>query len=166
MAVWRLGSEDPRLWGFFNRNLRADSLDRSGPGLLQRLRRPVGATDVDYIGEGEVLDILSGPQSGRIDLTLDHPDQLISEENYAVLPTSYVVRKLGVAPKTVVLTFDDGPDETYTPQVINILKRENVPAAFFVVGENAENNVPLLRQLYDDGYEIGNHTFSHSTLPV
>ena len=164
VAVWRLGSEDPRLWGFFGRSLRADSLQRSGPALLQRLRQPVGSSDVDYIGEGEVLDILSGPHDGRVNVQLDPHGQLISEENYTVLPTSYVVRKLGLAPKTIVLTFDDGPDETYTPQVVKILKHENVPAAFFVVGENAENNVPLLRQLYDDGYEIGNHTFSHPNI--
>ncbi|GAC1369271.1 MAG: glycosyltransferase [Hymenobacter sp.] len=164
VAVWRLGSEDPRLWTFFNHDLRADSLRRSGPALLQRLRQPVGSTDVDYIGEGEVLDILSGPQDGRLTVSLDPQDQLISEETYTQLPTSYVVRKFGLAPKTIVLTFDDGPDETYTPQVINILKQEKVPATFFVVGENAENNVPLLRQLYEDGYEIGNHTFTHPNI--
>lgn len=164
VAVWRLGSEDPRLWGFFNRSLRADSLRTSGPALLKALRQPIGSNDVDYIGEGEVLDILSGPQSGRLKVVLNETEQLISEEEYTVLPSSYVVKKLGLAPKTIVLTFDDGPDETYTPQVLKILKAENVPATFFVIGENAENNIPLLRQLYDDGYEIGNHTFSHPNI--
>ena len=165
VAVWRLGSEDPRLWTFYHHDLTADSLrgDR-GVRTLERLRHAGISTDVDYVGEGEVLDILSGPHPGRLKVELDPKDQLISEEKYEVLPTSYVVKKLGVAPKTIVLTFDDGPDATYTPQVLRILKQENVPAAFFVVGENAENNIPLLRELYDKGYEIGNHTFTHPNI--
>lgn len=165
VAVWRLGSEDPRLWTFYHHHLPADSLraGRAAP-VLDRLRHAGIATDVDYIGEGEVLDMLSGPHPGRLKVELDAQDQLISEEKYEVLPTSYVVKKLGVAPKTIVLTFDDGPDATYTPQVLRILKQENVPAAFFVVGENAENNIPLLRELYEKGYEIGNHTFTHPNI--
>jgi cellulose synthase/poly-beta-1,6-N-acetylglucosamine synthase-like glycosyltransferase/peptidoglycan/xylan/chitin deacetylase (PgdA/CDA1 family) len=63
-----------------------------------------------------------------------------------------------------MLTFDDGPDPQYTPEIIRILKKEKVPAAFFVIGQNAENNLPIIRNLYRNGFEIGNHTFSHPNL--
>jgi cellulose synthase/poly-beta-1,6-N-acetylglucosamine synthase-like glycosyltransferase/peptidoglycan/xylan/chitin deacetylase (PgdA/CDA1 family) len=90
---------------------------------------------------------------------------LFSEETYVQLPTSYVVKKFGKgAPKTVYLTFDDGPDPKYTPEVIDILKKEHVPAAFFMLGQAIESNIPLVRQMYSDGYEIGNHTFTHPNI--
>ncbi|RYD69802.1 MAG: glycosyltransferase, partial [Sphingobacteriales bacterium] len=65
------------------------------------------------------------------------------------------------ADKKIALTFDDGPDPVYTPQVLQILKQEKVPGCFFVVGIMAEKNMELLRREYDEGYEIGNHTFFH-----
>lgn len=69
-------------------------------------------------------------------------------------------------PKTVVLTFDDGPSQ-YTSQIAKILKAKHVKATFFVVGREALK-YDLLKSLYDDGFEIGNHTYSHpdlATLP-
>ncbi|HZK63747.1 MAG TPA: polysaccharide deacetylase family protein, partial [Puia sp.] len=60
--------------------------------------------------------------------------------------------------------FDDGPDPVYTPQILDILSREKVPAAFFLVGINAENNIPLVKRIYNEGHEIGNHTFTHPNI--
>ncbi|MFN6946596.1 MAG: bifunctional polysaccharide deacetylase/glycosyltransferase family 2 protein, partial [Cytophagaceae bacterium] len=53
------------------------------------------------------------------------------------------------------------PDEKYTPQVLDILKRENIKAAFFITGIKAENNIPLLNRIHKEGHEIGNHSFTH-----
>ena len=47
---------------------------------------------------------------------------------------------------------------------MNILKKENVPAAFFIVGINAENHLPLLKRIYREGFEIGNHSFTHPNM--
>jgi peptidoglycan/xylan/chitin deacetylase (PgdA/CDA1 family) len=77
------------------------------------------------------------------------------------LPTKYVIRKYGYKPGKIVLTFDDGPDPDFTPRILDILKREKVPAAFFVVGSMGEKNIQLLKRIYDEGFEIGNHTFFH-----
>ena len=90
---------------------------------------------------------------------------LISEEHYDSLPSMFVVKKYGQAdPKKLVLTFDDGPDPTWTPRVLDILKKEHVPAAFFVVGINAEKNIPIIKRLYHEGFELGNHTFTHPNI--
>ncbi|RDY26334.1 oligosaccharide deacetylase [Romboutsia weinsteinii] len=63
--------------------------------------------------------------------------------------------------KIVALTFDDGPDKDYTPQVLDILKKHDVKATFFVVGENVTWNPELIKREYEEGHEIGNHTFTH-----
>ncbi|WP_253187552.1 polysaccharide deacetylase family protein, partial [Mucilaginibacter polytrichastri] len=160
VALWRLGAEDPRLWTFFQKNLSIDSLRKTGVD-VKRLTS-VGLNDkIDYDGDGEVLDLITTPKTGLIDVKLDTTNYVITSQNYIELPTKYVIRRYGYAPKKVVLTFDDGPDPDYTPRILDILKREHVPAAFFVVGVMAEKNIPILRREFDEGYEIGNHTFFH-----
>src|SRR5205085_2310028 len=71
------------------------------------------------------------------------------------------IQKRGMNDKKVVLTFDDGPDPVYTPQIIKILEKENIPASFFLLGINAQNNVPLVKKLYEKGFELGNHSYTH-----
>src|SRR5207248_10800665 len=67
-------------------------------------------------------------------------------------------------PGVVALTFDDGPDPTWTPRILDVLRREHVPATFFVIGKEAERHPKLLRQEVDDGHVIGDHTYSHPDL--
>ncbi|HEX3012069.1 MAG TPA: polysaccharide deacetylase family protein, partial [Syntrophomonadaceae bacterium] len=62
------------------------------------------------------------------------------------------------------LTFDDGPDPQYTPQVLAILKKYNVKATFFVVGEECQAHPELVRREIDEGHEVENHTFTHPDL--
>ncbi len=168
VALWRLGSEDPRLWTFFQKNLSIDSLRKTGVD-VKRLTSVGLNNKIDYDGEGEVLDLVTTPTTGQINVQLDTIDYIITNQQYIKLPTKYVIRKYGYAPGKIVLTFDDGPDPEYTPRILDILKREHVPAAFFVVGSMAEKNIQILRREYDEGYEIGNHTFFHpdiSTISV
>src|SRR5213079_949308 len=61
----------------------------------------------------------------------------------------------------VLLTFDDGPDPRTTPQVLDILKRERVPAAFFLVGRRAAAHPELVRREAAEGHALGNHTWHH-----
>ncbi|MEO5678960.1 MAG: glycosyltransferase [Acidimicrobiales bacterium] len=65
---------------------------------------------------------------------------------------------------TVALTFDDGPDATWTPKILSILEQEEVPGTFFVVGKQAQARPSLVRQEVADGNVVGDHTFSHPDL--
>ncbi|MEO8887182.1 MAG: glycosyltransferase, partial [Mucilaginibacter sp.] len=160
VALWRLGVEDPRLWTYFQKNLSIDSLKKTGID-VERLKNVGLNNKIDYTGDGEVLDLITTPTKGVISVNMDPKNFVITDQHYIKLPTKYVIRKYGYKPKKVVLTFDDGPDPVYTPKILDILKREKVPAAFFVVGSMAEKNIEILRREYDEGYEIGNHTFFH-----
>ncbi|WP_288435038.1 polysaccharide deacetylase family protein [uncultured Chryseobacterium sp.] len=161
-ALWRLGSEDSRVWNFYDKDLTFAGLSRLN---LKTLENVKGQTMVDYIGDGEVLDVLNTPHDGKIALEIDPKEKIITDENYITYPSSYEVKKYGSAPqKELVLTFDDGPDETYTPQVLDILSQYHVPAAFFLIGLNAEKNLPLVKRIYREGHEIGNHTFTHENV--
>lgn len=61
----------------------------------------------------------------------------------------------------VYLTFDDGPDKNTTPWVLALLKKENIKATFFCLGQNIECNPSLFNNIIQDGHAIGNHTYSH-----
>ncbi len=160
VALWRLGSEDPRMWSFFQKNLAIDSLRKTGID-VKRLTTVGLNNKINYEGDGEVLDLITTPVKGEIAVKLDTVNYVITNQTYIKLPTKYVIRKYGYKPGKIVLTFDDGPDPDFTPRILDILKREKVPAAFFVVGSMGEKNIQLLKRIYDEGFEIGNHTFLH-----
>ena len=165
VALWRLGNEDPRMWDFYDHDMSKDSLRLFDFRLFSTVRTMVTDETPAYSGEGEVLDVIGGPTSGKITPELDASEFLISEELYDSLPSKWLARKYGTRDKKkLVLTFDDGPDPLYTPKILDILSRENVPAAFFLVGINAENNIPIVKRIYKEGHEIGNHTFTHPNI--
>lgn len=67
--------------------------------------------------------------------------------------------------KVVYLTFDDGPSETVTPKILDILKKENVKATFFVLGssiDSSNESKNILKREVAEGHSIGNHTYSHN----
>ncbi|MBN1156022.1 polysaccharide deacetylase family protein [Candidatus Woesearchaeota archaeon] len=66
--------------------------------------------------------------------------------------------------KIIALTFDDGPDKSNTPQILDILKQNNASATFFVIGKNIHGNEELLKRIAAEGHELGVHSYSHSYL--
>jgi cellulose synthase/poly-beta-1,6-N-acetylglucosamine synthase-like glycosyltransferase/spore germination protein YaaH/peptidoglycan/xylan/chitin deacetylase (PgdA/CDA1 family) len=167
VALWRLGNEDTRMWDFYDHDMSKDSLRLFDFRLFSTVRTMSIDETPAYSGEGEVLDVIGGPTSGKIIPELDTTEFLISEEVYDKLPSKWLAKKYGTRDKKkLVLTFDDGPDPIYTPQILDILSRENVPAAFFLVGINAENNIPIVKRIYREGHEIGNHTFTHPNIAM
>lgn len=70
----------------------------------------------------------------------------------------------GTPKKRIALTFDDGPHKTVTPQILKLLKKYDAKATFFIVGNRVKANSSVLKAIYKDGHEIGNHTWDHSKL--
>lgn len=74
------------------------------------------------------------------------------------------VRTVSPPDRTLALTFDDGPDPVWTPQILDVLRKHHVHATFFVVGSAAIDNPDLLRRITAEGHEIGVHTLTHTDL--
>jgi len=155
-ALWRLGSEDPSVWSLLDRRYGAPAPDQL---------RSIGAgEDIDIEGQGEVLEVASQPSPGARTIEVDKDDGSIDDESYASLPSSYVIQRAGTLPRKIALTFDDGPDPEWTPQILDILKARHVPATFFIIGENAEMSPKLVQREVAEGHDVGNHTFTHPNL--
>ena len=69
--------------------------------------------------------------------------------------------RIKTSEKLLCLTFDDGPDQKSTPQIVNILDKYKIKAVFFCNGRSAEKYPSLVKQLISHGHVIGNHGFSH-----
>jgi cellulose synthase/poly-beta-1,6-N-acetylglucosamine synthase-like glycosyltransferase/peptidoglycan/xylan/chitin deacetylase (PgdA/CDA1 family) len=155
-ALWRLGSEDPSIWSILGQSYSAtapDAIKTIEPG-----------PDINFEGQGEILRVASRPTSGTRTIEIDPKTGDIDDQTYIKLPTSYAVQSLKPAPHKVALTFDDGPDPLWTPQVLDILKQKNAVATFFMIGQNAAANPDLVRRVVDAGNEIGNHTYTHPNI--
>ncbi|MEO8433387.1 MAG: glycosyltransferase [Pyrinomonadaceae bacterium] len=155
-ALWRLGSEDPSLWSIFGSNQIGASPDT--------LRQIVYGYLVDFEGSGELLRVRARPHDGARSFKLDPANGFIASEEYLATPSSYVIERAGDHPGWIALTFDDGPDPRWTPRILDILKQENVPATFFIIGKNGQAYPDLMRRVVNEGHEIGNHTFTHPNL--
>lgn len=155
-AVWRLGSEDPSIWPVLGRPY--------GSPAPKQLREIGQAQDIDIEGQGEILQIASEPAAGSRSIDRDKDTGDIDDEHYIALPRSYVIQRVGTEPRKIALTFDDGPDPEWTPQILDILKAKHVPATFFIIGENAEASPRLVQRMVDEGHDVGNHTFTHPNL--
>ncbi len=64
--------------------------------------------------------------------------------------------------KVVYLTFDDGPNAEQTPQVLDVLRRNNATATFFCIGSHVVGNEQIVKRIVDEGHTIGNHSNSHT----
>jgi peptidoglycan/xylan/chitin deacetylase (PgdA/CDA1 family) len=70
--------------------------------------------------------------------------------------------RLATEEKVIALTFDDGPDSTMTPQILDVLSVHDVKAVFFCIGRKMEGQEQLLRRMVSEGHELGNHSYTHS----
>lgn len=66
--------------------------------------------------------------------------------------------------KVIALTFDDGPHPEITPQVLDVLGKQQIPAMFFVIGKKVADNQGIMERMVRDGHSVGNHSYFHSSL--
>ncbi|MEN9609198.1 MAG: hypothetical protein RLZZ628_12 [Bacteroidota bacterium] len=164
VALSQIGGEDTRLWSFYNKDLSIKGLDATG-FRFDHLASELKNDKIHFLGNGEILDVISEPTQGKVTVDYDEKQHKVLFEKYDSLPSAYVVRRMGaLETKKIVLSFDDGPDPKYTPQILDVLNREKVPATFFVLGQKAKENPAIVQRIYNEGHELGNHTFSHPHL--
>ncbi|MGH6740733.1 MAG: glycosyl hydrolase family 18 protein, partial [Bradyrhizobium sp.] len=118
LALWRLGSEDPSVWQIFGN-------DNRGIQSPQAIRQIPAGTSVDIEGSGEILRVAASPVPGQRAIRVNN-NRFIVDESFVRLPLPYAIERTGNRPGLVALTFDDGPDPTWTPKILDILKAYHV----------------------------------------
>jgi peptidoglycan-N-acetylglucosamine deacetylase len=153
-VVWRLGSEDPSMWFIWDATHPTEA-DRN------KVTEIPPGYDLILEGRGDIWKISATPVSGKRSFDFDAESDMFDDESFESYPMSWRIQQMGAAPYKVALTFDDGPDTEWTPRILDILKQEKVPATFFAIGTNADNAPDLIRREFDEGHEIGNHSYTH-----
>ncbi len=124
ISLWRLGSEDPTIWNIFKQ--------KSGKTSAASLSKLEYGYEINYDGDGEFYKLQSSPKEGVRKLSLS--GNLITSETISDFPLPYTISQYGEKKdKEIALTFDDGPSNTFTPKILDILQKEKVPATFFMV---------------------------------
>ena len=162
LAISRLGTEDPQLWTALDLVLTP----QLGKGDLAQLSELKTGKTITNIGEGEIITADISPEDGRRQVEPDEKTGLLATtyEKYPEYPSLY--HQGAGNEHQVALTFDDGPDPTWTPKILDILKSKHAPAAFFILGQQAENYPGIVRRIVAEGHEFGSHTYTHTNLSL
>ena len=159
IAVWRLGMEDSSVWHVAGKGKFPDAK------ALPKLEKLEGADDLSGQIDGAIFSVTAVNKVGSRRVVYDASRGLIVSERLLSAPVSYTASNwVRSSNKLATISFDDGPDEKYTPQILDILKEKSVRATFFVTGTRALASPALMKRIYDEGHDIGNHTFSHPDL--
>lgn len=138
--------------------------------LVQENAIPSTLTDIETeVTREEVAEIVyhilnvenlndSSVQENNPQIYSQNPDNEI-----AAIP---VKRNIPPNAKLIALTYDDGPNETYTPRLLNILKKMNVPATFYILGRDIAGNEDIIKRIVNEGHELGNHAWTHRDLTI
>jgi cellulose synthase/poly-beta-1,6-N-acetylglucosamine synthase-like glycosyltransferase/peptidoglycan/xylan/chitin deacetylase (PgdA/CDA1 family)/spore germination protein YaaH len=153
-AIWSLGQEDASVWQVFGRHA----------SIMGDLHTVVRSDAVRFIGDGELLRVIRHPASGARQYDVDPASGLITDETYQAYPFGWLVESSGAPEHEVALTFDDGPDPIWTPRILDVLRRHNIKATFFMIGEQVVEYPDIVREVYREGDEIGNHSFTHPNM--
>ncbi|GAA2505317.1 bi-functional transferase/deacetylase [Winogradskya humida] len=108
------------------------------------------------------------------EFTSDHKDSEVGDQTgvpLAIRGGGPIINTTGgqessnrLPPRTIALTFDDGPDPEWTPKVLEVLKENDAHGTFFVIGSEVARHPELTKRIADEGHELGLHTFTHPNL--
>ncbi len=159
IGIDHLGGEDPGVWSALKMTQQPSTADLDSLMLI-----PSGEA-IAGIGHGSVVGVNVERVDGTRKVEVAADGRVVGTyTNFGSFPTLF--REGGDGDERAVsLTFDDGPDPTWTPLILDVLKREGIKATFFIVGSRAELYPDLVRRIVEEGHELGNHTYTHSTLP-
>lgn len=132
------------------------------------IARLAGLTNVPVVGAGplaRVIKVDTGNSTGSDPFTGQTLRQLNNQDLAKIGSRPYAIERYGdTNKKMLALTFDDGPDAQYSPELLDLLARESVPSTFFVVGKQVIKNPELANRMVKEGHALGNHTYDHSDL--
>jgi cellulose synthase/poly-beta-1,6-N-acetylglucosamine synthase-like glycosyltransferase/peptidoglycan/xylan/chitin deacetylase (PgdA/CDA1 family) len=157
LALSAVGFEDPSVWAVFG---KGKSPNRDA---LSQLESPPATFYADpAVSRPETLIASNSAVTTVRNLSYNKYLGLIVKESLErVSPGKKLIASPYVSEHLLAITFDDGPDSKITNKILDILRTKSVKATFFVVGKNALQNKEILQRAYDDGHDIGNHTYGH-----
>ncbi|MGL4758284.1 MAG: polysaccharide deacetylase family protein [Patescibacteria group bacterium] len=115
-------------------------------------------------GKGLIQNVKNYGSQGAVTAESDLNTKLLKSVKIEKLPVPAEIEYTGYIEKTTAITFDDGPAVINTPKVLEILKRYNAQATFFVTGAQVNKHPDTLRLIAKEGHQIENHTYSHRNL--
>jgi cellulose synthase/poly-beta-1,6-N-acetylglucosamine synthase-like glycosyltransferase/peptidoglycan/xylan/chitin deacetylase (PgdA/CDA1 family)/spore germination protein YaaH len=159
-AISRLGQEDPQIWDV----LAMKDTDEPTPDEINKLNHMSATDTIANVGQGEIVTVDDTRDDGTRTVRLEKNGRY-SVAYSADFPTFPSLYHQGAGGEhQVALTFDDGPDPKWTPMILDILKKYNVKATFFLVGSQAEQYPDIVRRIVNEGHMVGNHTYTHANL--
>jgi len=165
VAISRLGTEDPGIW----QALKLDTAKPLTPANIAPLETLRPGAAIAHIGRGNFITMADERADGARRIMFDKnadPEDPVSER-YEKFPSYLTIVHQGNGAKdSVVITFDDGPDPRWTPQILDILKARGVSATFFMVGANMEKYPDLVRRIVREGHTVGSHTYTHPNIAL
>jgi len=165
VAISRLGTEDPGIWHVLTLDVEKPLL-QNDLTLIEAIKPGDAIANID---KGNFLSMEDERADGKRRISLhSQPDaEDVAKARYEKFP-SYItiVHQDSAVKDAVALTFDDGPDSEWTPQILDILKAKGVKATFFMVGANMEQYPDLVRRIVSEGHTIGVHTYTHPNIAL
>ncbi len=153
-AISDPGNEEYTLWSLLDSDLTQQTIS-------QLIGKEVKASlSVEKDGAGQIFSLANVATTGSRDITFDSSGY-VTTSRLEHSDTANTITKQGESKKKIALTFDDGPNPTYTPKVMDILESYGVRGTFFVIGQNVANYPETARQIVARGHEIENHSYNH-----